>query len=240
MQTAFTTIPLQVHPTTEHRLQAMKRTTLIAAVFAALIVASGFAAAAPGNAPVDVDTGADRIDDHAASNAQHAADNANRSENSTAADERSENSAASDNRNQNGAAADKRSENSAAADTDNGNGQGPAVDLPAQVPDHVSAVHDKISSFLSGDLGSRLGEAISAVTPGDDNTDATDTTNEAQPTDTENADNTAEQSQETDDGQAQSDDTQTDSEQRQSSDEQTADTQPDGDQTASDDTQTSA
>jgi len=114
----------------------MKRTTLIAAVFAALIVASGFAAAAPGNAPVDVDTGAATPDDGTNTGPQQTSDAGDRHGNSAAADKRS--------------------------------GQGPAVDLPEQVPDHVSAIHERISSYLSGDLEGTLGDAISEVTPDDE------------------------------------------------------------------------
>jgi len=44
-------------------MQAMKRTTLIAAACAVLIAATGFAAAAPGSAPVSVDEGVDSTDE---------------------------------------------------------------------------------------------------------------------------------------------------------------------------------
>jgi len=150
----------------------MKRTTLIAAVLAALIMATGFAAAAPGNAPVDVDTGADRIDDHAENEQQHANDRDDRSEN--AATEHTENDAAAGERNGNGA-------------TDERNGQGPNVDLPAQVPDHVSTIHDRISSFLSGGLEGSLGDAISELTPGDgeDQTESDDGSEQIQSDDSD-------------------------------------------------------
>lgn len=46
--------------------------------------------------------------------------------------------------------------------------RGPPVDLPEQVPDHVSRIHDLIRKHLSGDLAGSLGEAISDVTPSDD------------------------------------------------------------------------
>ncbi|SEQ69339.1 hypothetical protein [Natrinema salaciae] len=136
----------------------MKRTTLIAVALAVLIAATGFAAAAPGNAPVSVDTGADSTDE------QHT--------NERGDDERSENGAAV------GSAADER------------DGQGPTVDLPDQAPDHVSAIHERISSFLSGDLEGSLGNAIGEVTPGDDEEpdEADDTEDESQETDDEGAD----------------------------------------------------
>lgn len=44
---------------------------------------------------------------------------------------------------------------------------GPDDGLPEQVPDHVSAIHDTIESFLDGTV-ENLGEAISELTPGDE------------------------------------------------------------------------
>ncbi|ELY50017.1 hypothetical protein C494_06535 [Natronorubrum bangense JCM 10635] len=134
-------------------MHAMNRTTLIAAVFAVLIVATGFVAAAPGNAPVSVDADADSADDSQAEYAnEHAADAEN-------ANERDANNA------------NEAADNSAA---DERNGQGPNVDLPDQVPDHVSAIHERISSFLSGALESPLGDAVSEVTPDDESADDSD------------------------------------------------------------------
>lgn len=111
----------------------MNRTTLIAAVFALLVVTTGVAAAVPGNAPVDAD------------------------ENGT------------DERTQNGV-----------ADRDAGDrdGLGPDVSLPDQVPEHVSAIHDRIASFLDGDLAGSLGDAISDLTPGGDETGDADESGE--------------------------------------------------------------
>ncbi len=45
--------------------------------------------------------------------------------------------------------------------------QGPNAELPSQVPDHVSAIHDTIMSFLDGSLEGSLGDAVSDVTPGE-------------------------------------------------------------------------
>lgn len=153
----------------------MNRTTLIAVACAALIMATGFAAAAPGNAPVSVDSGADSTDEqHAnehAADEQQADDDQNRSENGAAPAD----------------AADER------------NGQGPNVDLPDQVPDHVSGIHDRVSSFLNGGLDGSLGEAISDVTPDDDESDEADDTDEsneadeAEQTDENDADDTDEE-----------------------------------------------
>ncbi len=143
----------------------MKRTTLIAVALAALLMITGFAAAAPGNAPVSVDTDADSTDEQPAN------------ERAQSADER-----------------DDRSENGATADNgvDDRNGQGPNVDLPDQVPDHVSEIHDRISSFLSGTLDGSLGDAISDVTPddGDEADDAGDA-DEANDDDEDSTDDTS-------------------------------------------------
>ena len=170
----------------------MNRTTLIAAVFAVLIAATGFAAAAPGNAPVDIDTGADSPEDYAENEPQHATDHDDRSE--PAATERSENGAATDERNGNSA-------------TDERNGQGPTADLPEQVPDHVSAIHDRISSFLDGDLETSLGDAISEVTPDNENADESGEADDANEDETD--DEQTDDAQPADE-QTESDDTQTD------------------------------
>lgn len=122
-------------------MQAMKRTTLIAAACALLIVTTGVAVAVPGNAPVDAGENS-------------ANDRADRSENRSAAGEPDERADA-----------------------------GPNAELPEQVPDHVSAIHDRISSFLDGTLEGSLGDAISEVTPGDDESDEADDTGEDGETD---------------------------------------------------------
>jgi hypothetical protein len=43
---------------------------------------------------------------------------------------------------------------------------GPPVDLPSQVPDFVSGIHEQINGFLDGTV-ENLGEAISGLTPGE-------------------------------------------------------------------------
>lgn len=43
---------------------------------------------------------------------------------------------------------------------------GPSDGLPEQVPDHVSQIHEAITSFLNGSI-SNLGEALSAILGGD-------------------------------------------------------------------------
>jgi hypothetical protein len=58
------------------------------------------------------------------------------------------------------ASADGNSDAAAGVDAD-ASTRGPPVDLPAQVPDHVSQVHDLVRSFLSGDDdGGNLGDVV--------------------------------------------------------------------------------
>lgn len=152
----------------------MNRTTLIAAACALLVITTGIAVAAPGHAPVSVDENADEQDDRtdADDRSERGVDAADRSE--TAADDRGGNgTATADDRGGNGSAAN--------GEADERNGGGPNPDLPEQVPEHVSAIHDRIASFLNGDLDGSLGNAIAEVTPGDDaaNDEADEDENEA-------------------------------------------------------------
>ena len=68
--------------------------------------------------------------------------------------------------------ADRPGMNGPGMGADNGNGSeagnsvGPADGLPSQVPDHVSAIHDTIGSFLDGSIDN-LGEALSDLLGGD-------------------------------------------------------------------------
>lgn len=46
--------------------------------------------------------------------------------------------------------------------------RGPPTDVPEQVPDFVSPIHEEILKHLNGDIsGAELGEVISNLTPGD-------------------------------------------------------------------------
>lgn len=122
---------------------------LIAAGFLALaVVASGAAAALPGNAPVDAP-----MDDNTADAAgeQHA---------EQAGEQRAAQSQ------------EQRAEGAAAGQ------QGPPVDLPSQVPDFVSDIHDLIRQHVSGTLDGILGHQVSDVTP--DNETAVDQSNATQ------------------------------------------------------------
>ncbi|WP_049934790.1 hypothetical protein [Haloplanus natans] len=135
----------------------MTRTKLVAVAFAALLVTVGTVAAAPGNAPVDVGAD-DQYDDHA----DAAADNA---------DDASEDDDAAANESNDGQPADAAADNADGAAPDaaaeSADRRGPPADLPAQVPDHVSAIHDLIRSFLGGDHDGSLGESVSDATPDD-------------------------------------------------------------------------
>lgn len=54
-----------------------------------------------------------------------------------------------------------------------GDGVGPIGGLPGKVPDHVSAVHETIDSFVGGELDA-LGESLSAFLSGGDAAVASD------------------------------------------------------------------
>ena len=139
----------------------MKSTTLLAAGLAALVVFGGTAVALPGNAPVDA-------------NANNAAETA---------PERGPN----DDRRA-GGAPDAAANGSDRSNADAAGERGPPDDLPSQVPDHVSEIHDLIRQHLSGDLTGSLGDAISEVTPGgdDDDSDAADDDGESATDDSAN------------------------------------------------------
>jgi len=135
----------------------MLRTTLVAVAFAALLVTAGTVAAAPGNAPVDVGAD-DQYDDHAEDAEDGNADDAA----NDSADGQPADAPVSDGAD--GAADSADSADESAADTDR---RGPPADLPGPVPDHVAEIHDAIGSFLTGDLGGSLGDAVSGSTPAD-------------------------------------------------------------------------
>lgn len=127
----------------------MTPTKIVGALLAALVVASGAAAAMPGNAPADSQAGqaGNYVDDSADERAD-AMDEADETDgdkmdeaNETAGDERAAAAGPSDDR------------------------RGPPSDMPAGVPDFVSQIHDLIGQKIDGTL-SDLGDAISQVTPG--------------------------------------------------------------------------
>jgi len=135
----------------------MIRTKLVTVALAVLLVTVGTVAAAPGNAPVDVGAD-DQYDDHAEQAEENADDEHDADENAT--DDADENAT------DDGPANAAENRDDAAADgVANADGQGPPADMPAQVPDHVSQIHDLIQSFLGGDHDGSLGGSVSDATP---------------------------------------------------------------------------
>lgn len=75
--------------------------------------------------------------------------------------------AAAENADENATDAGEQAEAAQAADGE----RGPPMDLPDQVPDFVSQIHDLIRQHVSGSLDGILGHQVSDVTP-DNETDA--------------------------------------------------------------------
>lgn len=139
----------------------MKRTTFAVIAVIALVLTAGAAAAMPGSAPDDA--AADDAQDQNSDSADSASANGDDTR-----DEKAEE--ASDNRSEDAwdddraaAADDARANATSGVEKRSANAQGPAVDLPAQVPDHVQRIHDLIGQFLDGEGDGSLGEQISGV-----------------------------------------------------------------------------
>lgn len=118
----------------------MNARKLAAVALAALLVSAGAAAAIPGTTPDEA-----QADDHAADSTSDHAD-----------DDRDENASANPTDTPATPAGENRSADATAQ-------QGPSVELPSQVPDFVSTVHETIRDAEDG-----LGEMVSDLTPGDD------------------------------------------------------------------------
>jgi hypothetical protein len=118
----------------------MNRIQLLAVGLAALTVTTGAALALPGAAPAS-----SPADDHAQADG-HA------DENATDADAV-----------ENGSAPDAVPMDGNASDADAA--RGPPADLPAQVPDFVSDIHDAVRTHVEGTIAD-LGDVISGLTPG--------------------------------------------------------------------------
>lgn len=134
----------------------MKLHKLASIGLAALLLTAGAAMAMPGDAP-----------DHSNSDASDAADEH--------ADERDENATAAEDDDVDADETEEAemSENESAEDRDaNAADAGPPTDMPEQVPDHVSQIHDLIRQFLNGDGDGSLGDQISDVTANENATDA--------------------------------------------------------------------
>lgn len=82
-----------------------------------------------------------------------------------------------DQANHNASDAHENTPDDAADDHANDERVGPSDGLPAQVPDHVSDLHDRIESFLSGsvdNLGESLRELFAGGDPADDASETDD------------------------------------------------------------------
>lgn len=122
----------------------MAPTKTLGALLALLVVATGAAAAMPGNAPVDAPEQADNQTTDAEEEAAQA--EMNETAESDEADESGE---------AGGPSADAAGE------------RGPPTDMPGAAPDFVSQIHATIQDHLSGAV-ENLGSAISEITPGDE------------------------------------------------------------------------
>ena len=147
----------------------------LVAVFASvLLIATGAAVAMPGSAPDHAQDGNAQADDHAQDDAD-AADAAEAAKNESSADaddEDAEESAAGNDSEASGNDTDRRGPpgdvpGAGAADAADSS-QGPPVDMPEQVPDFVSGIHETIGNVAGGavDGAQSLGERISALTSG--------------------------------------------------------------------------
>lgn len=163
---------------------------LIAVVMAVLLLTAGAAAATPGESPTN--DGTETADEHQPT--ETGDDATDEDENATDADENATDAdvAADDNETDADVAADAEDDES--DERDENASEGPPTDMPEQVPDHVTAIHQLIRDKLNGDLGNTtLGEAISGVVGG--NGDAADEQSENADEQSESAsDNADEQS----------------------------------------------
>jgi hypothetical protein len=77
--------------------------------------------------------------------------------------------------------------------------RGPPTDMPEQVPDFVTEIHETINTFLSGELDGDLGSALAEITPDDGEQSADETDgdmteeddSETEETDSDDADDEA-------------------------------------------------
>lgn len=122
----------------------MKFTKIASVLLAVLLVATAGAAAMPGNAPDEAQT------EQADGNYENGSD---------AAADAGENRADTG---QNGNASAANAGDAGAANADDK--RGPPTDMPGQVPDFVTEIHDLINQHIDGSLDD-LGAAISDVTP---------------------------------------------------------------------------
>ena len=181
----------------------MKLPQIASVLLAVVLVATAGAAAMPGNAPVDAQTG--QADENYNDSADEGAIDANASDAQDA---------------QNDSEAQNNSDASAPDDR-----RGPPTDMPEQAPDFVTEIHELINQKLDGTLED-LGEALSAVTPDEDADDAG--SEQADGDDEESADDADSDDEEPADD-ADSDDEAESNEESENEDEQDTDDEQDGD-----------
>jgi hypothetical protein len=137
----------------------MKFTKIASVLLAVLLVATAGAAALPGNAPDKAQAGQA---DGNYENGSDAAEAANASEDDAQETSEADNESEMDNESEakpdHAGAASERA--GAAANGE----RGPPTDMPAQVPDFVTQIHELVNQKLDGSLDN-LGEAIQGVTP---------------------------------------------------------------------------
>jgi len=141
---------------------------LAAVAVALMLVATGAATAMPGNAPDDAQADDHaNADDHAqaaedADNSSEAdADAADVNETATDADEKPDANATQ------GPPASVPASDKAESAANASDQRGPPVELPSQVPDFVSEIHNAITDHLSESLpGENLGQQIGDLLPG--------------------------------------------------------------------------
>mgnify|MGYP006294165479 CR=1 FL=1 len=147
----------------------MNLTKTAGVLLAVLLVATAGVAALPGNAPADSQAGQadDTYDD---SNASDAPADAGPGMNDS---ETGENASNADDR------------------------QGPPTDMPAQVPDHVSQIHELVHQYLDGDIDN-LGAQISDLMGGGEAAEEGEDADEAEEDDSDDSEMDEEDSDEAD------------------------------------------
>ena len=129
----------------------MKLTTIAGALLAVLMVATGAAAAMPADAPTDASVEQPANATDAQQNGSGQADVA-----PGGGDENPSDGGVSD--------AEDADENASPAGIAEDR-RGPPSDMPAQVPDFVTDIHDLVQQKIDGTLSS-LGDQVSSLTPG--------------------------------------------------------------------------
>ncbi|WP_229121383.1 hypothetical protein [Halapricum desulfuricans] len=156
---------------------------------AVVLIAGGTAAALPGNAPADAP-----VPDQANTN-ETVTDAADANETDESADRADRRPHEATERGPPAERGPHMSENASAAE------RGPPTDMPEQVPDFVTELHETINQFLSGELEGDLGAAIADVTPedADDVPDDENSADDEQSADDRELDEQAERASDSDD-----------------------------------------